>query len=160
MASKVKSVPEGYSSVTPYLSIRGAKEGLAFYARAFGATEIYRMEMPDGRIGHAELQLGNARVMLADEMPEMADAVIASPQALRGTTVGLNVYLDDVDACFARAVAAGAVIKRPVETKFYGDRSGTIEDPYGHIWTLSTHVEDVPPDELKRRMDAMMKGGT
>jgi PhnB protein len=159
MASKVKPIPEGYSSVTPYLSIKGAKEALAFYQCAFGAKELYRMEMPDGRIGHAELQIGNSRIMVADEMPDMPDAVSASPHTLRGTTVGFNVYLEDVDARFVQAVAAGAVVKRPVDNKFYGDRSGTIEDPYGHIWTLATHVEDVPEDEMRRRMDAMMKGG-
>ncbi len=159
MASTVKSIPDGYSSVTPYLSVKDAKAASDFYARALGAREVYRMEMPDGRIGHAELQIGSSRIMLADETPGMADAVNASPRTLHGTTVAFMIYLDDVDARFAQAIAAGGVVKRPVDDKFYGDRSGTFEDPYGHIWTLATHIEDVPPDEMQRRMDAMMKTG-
>jgi len=155
MESKAKSVPEGYHSVTPYLSIKGAKEALAFYKAAFAAKEVYRIDMPDGRIGHCEIQIGDSRIMFADEMPEMPDAILGSPGSLGGTTVGFNVYLEDVDAQFARAVSAGAVVKRPVETKFYGDRSGSVEDPFGHVWTLSTHVEDVPPEEMKKRMAAM-----
>jgi PhnB protein len=159
MATKTNPLPEGYTSVTPYLSIKGTKEAIGFYQRAFGAKELYRMEMPDGRIGHAELQIGDARIMLADEMPDMPDAVTASPRTVHATTVGFNLYVEDVDARFAQAVAAGAVAKRPVDTKFYGDRSGTLEDPYGHVWTLATHVEDVTPDEMKRRMDEMRKKG-
>jgi PhnB protein len=157
MPTQVKPIPDGYSSITPYLSIKGAKEAIAFYQRALGAQEVYKLEMPDGRIGHAELQIGSSRVMLADEMPEMPDIVVRSPSTVRGTTVGFNVYLEDVDARFAQAVAAGAKVKRPVQNQFYGDRSGTVEDPYGHIWTLSTHVEDVSPDEIMRRMAAMPK---
>ena len=158
MPSNVKPIPEGYASVTPYLSIKGAKEAIAFYKKALGAQEIYKLEMPDGRIGHAELQIGSSRIMLADEMLEMTDIVVKSPGTVRGTTVGFNLYLEDVDARFAQAVAAGATVKRPVQTQFYGDRSGTVEDPFGHIWTLSTHVEDVSPDETMRRMAAMNKG--
>lgn len=157
MPNKVKTIPDGYSSVTPYLVIKGAKDAIAFYQRAFGAQEIYKLEMPDGRIGHAELQLGSSRIMLADEMPEMPDVVVRSPSTVRGTTVGFNIYLEDVDASFPQAIAAGATVKRPVQNQFYGDRSGTVEDPYGHIWTLSTHVEDVSPDEISRRMAAMSK---
>jgi PhnB protein len=157
MPNQVKPIPDGYNSITPYLSIKGAKEAIAFYQRALGAQELYKLEMPDGRIGHAELQIGSSRIMLADEMPEMPDIVLRSPVTLGGTAVGFNVYLEDVDARFAQAVAAGAKVKRPVQTQFYGDRSGTVEDPYGHIWTLSTHVEDVSPDELMRRMAAMPK---
>lgn len=157
MPNQVKPIPDGYSSVTPYLSIKGAKEAIAFYQRALGAQEIYKLEMPDGRIGHAELQIGTSRIMLADEMPEMTDVVVRSPNAIQGTTVGFNLYLEDADASFARAVAAGAKVKRPVQNQFYGDRSGTVEDPYGHIWTISTHVEDVAPDELMRRMATMPK---
>jgi PhnB protein len=157
MSINVKPIPDGYSSITAYLNIKGATRAIEFYKRAFDAEEIYRLEMPDGRIGHAELQIGNSRIMLADEMLEMPDIVVKSPATVGATTVGLNLYLADVDARFAQAVAAGAKIKRPVQNQFYGDRSGTIEDPFGHVWTLSTHVEDVPPDEIKRRMAAMPK---
>jgi PhnB protein len=111
--------------------------------------------MPDGRIGHCEIQIGDSRIMFADEMPDRVDATASSPRTLHGTTVGFNLYLDDVDTRFERAVAAGAVVKRPVQNQFYGDRSGTVEDPFGHIWTLSTHIEDVSPDEMKKRMAAM-----
>jgi PhnB protein len=158
MASKVKPIPDGYHSVTPYLSIKGAAKAVAFYQQAFGAKELVRMDMPDGRIGHAELQIGDSRIMLADEMPEMPDAVAKSPASLRGTTVGLNIYLENVDAAFKRAVEAGGKVKRPVTDQFYGDRSGTLEDPFGHIWTLSTHVEDVSPEEMRKRMAAMPMG--
>jgi PhnB protein len=158
MAASAKPIPDGYHSVTPYLSVRNATEAIAFYKKAFGAVELYRIDMPGGKVGHAELQIGDSRVMLADEFPDMPDAVTSSPRALGGTSFGLNLYLPGVDAAFKKAVEAGAKVKRPVEDKFYGDRSGTIEDPFGHIWTLSTHVEDVPPDEMKRRMEAMPKG--
>jgi PhnB protein len=158
MTSNVKAIPEGYHSVTPYLSIKGAAAAIEFYKKAFGATVEVFMGMPDGRVGHAELQIGDSRIMLADEMPDMADAVAQSPATLGGTTFGLNVYLPDVDAQFQRAVAAGATVKRPVKTQFYGDRSGTIVDPYGHVWTLSTHVEDVSPEEMKRRMAQLPTG--
>jgi PhnB protein len=155
MASKAKSIPEGYHSVTPYLVIKGAKDALDFYKKAFGAEEIYRLDMPDGRVGHCEIQIGNSRIMFSDEMPEMPDVVARSPSTLQGTTAGFNIYLDDVDARFDHAVAAGAVVKRPVKDQFYGDRSGTVQDPFGHVWTLATHVEDVSPEELKRRMASM-----
>jgi PhnB protein len=155
MAPTVNPVPVGYHAVTPYLSISGAAAAIDFYKRAFGAEELYRLEMEGGIIGHAEIQIGDSRIMLADDMPSMPDAVARSPQVLKGTTFGLNVYLKDVDARFQQAVAAGAVVKRPVATQFYGDRSGTVQDPFGHVWTLSTHVEDVSPDEMRRRM---MKG--
>jgi PhnB protein len=155
MPTNVKPIPDGYSSITPYLNIKGAKRAIDFYKHAFDAEEIYRLEMPDGRIGHAELQIGSSRIMLADEMLEMPDIVVKSPATVGATTVGFNLYLEDRDARFAQAVAAGAKIKRPVQNQFYGDRSGTIEDPFGHVWTLSTHVEDVSPDEIKRRMAAM-----
>lgn len=156
--SAVKPIPEGYHAVTPYLSIKGAAEAIAFYQRAFGATELYRMPMPDGRLGHAELQLGDSRIMLADEMLDMADAVARSPRTLKGTSISLLIYLKDVDTVFAQAIAAGATMKRPVATQFYGDRSGTLEDPFGHIWTLATHVEDVSPEEMQKRMAALPHG--
>jgi PhnB protein len=155
MADKVNPIPDGYHSVTPYLSVKGAAKAIEFYKRAFGATELVRMGMPDGRVGHAELQIGDSRIMLADEMPEMSQAVARSPASLGGTTFGLNVYLPDVDAQFQRAIEAGATVKRPVQTQFYGDRSGTVADPFGHMWTLSTHVEDVSPEEMKKRMAAL-----
>jgi PhnB protein len=158
MAGTVKPVPDGYHTLTPYLSIRGASDAIAFYKKAFGAEELYRMPMPDGKVGHAELQIGDSRIMLADEFPEMPDVVVRSPQGLGGTTFGLNVYLPDVDARFQRAVEAGAVVKRPVQDQFYGDRSGTVQDPFGHVWTLSTHVEDISPEEMKKRMEAMPHG--
>jgi PhnB protein len=155
MANKVNPIPDGYHSVTPYLSVKGAAKAIEFYKRAFGATELVRMGMPDGRVGHAELQIGDSRIMLADEMLEMSEAVARSPASLGGTTFGLNVYLPDVDAQFQRAIEAGATVKRPVQTQFYGDRSGTVADPFGHMWTLSTHVEDVSPEEMKKRMAAL-----
>src|SRR3569623_2570260 len=127
----VKPVPEGYHSITPYISIRGAAEAIAFYQRAFGAVELYRMPMPDGRLGHAELQIGDSRIMRADEMPEMPDAIAKSPRTLKGTSFGLNLYVKDVDAVFAQAVAAGEAEERPVRTQCYGDRSGTVAAPFG-----------------------------
>jgi PhnB protein len=155
MANQIKTIPDGYHSITPYLSIKGAAEALAFYKRAFGAAEIYRLGMPGGKIGHAEIQIGNSRIMLADEMPEMPDAIAKSPRSLQGTTFGLHIYVDDVDAQFQRAIDAGATVKRPVKDQFYGDRSGTLEDPFGHIWTIATHIEDVSIEEIGRRVAAM-----
>jgi PhnB protein len=152
---KVKPIPDGYHTLTPYISVKGAREALAFYKKAFGAQELFHMDMPDGRIGHAELQIGESRFMLADEMPERADAVSRSPVSLGGTTCGFMVYVPDVDAVFARAVEAGAAVKRPLTDQFYGDRSATIADPFGHIWTLGTHIEDVSPEEMKRRMEKL-----
>jgi PhnB protein len=157
-SSKAKAIPDGYHTLTPYISVKGASDALAFYQRALGAQELYRMEMPDGRVGHAEIQIGDARLMLADDMPDMPDAVTKSPSRLGGTSFGLHVYLQDVDAAFKRAVDAGATVKRPVTDQFYGDRSGTFEDPFGHIWTLATHIEDVSPEEMRRRMESMPKG--
>lgn len=159
MPSKVRPIPEGYHSVTPYLSVRNASEAIAFYKKAFDAREIYRFDMPDGKIGHAEVQIGDSRVMLADEFPpEMPDAIAKSPRTLGGTTFGLNIYLEDVDARFKQAVAAGGKVLRPVQDQFYGDRSGTIEDPFGHCWTLATHIEEVSLEEMQKRMAALPKG--
>jgi PhnB protein len=152
MANSVKPIPEGYSSLTPYISVKGAREALAFYKTALGAEELYRLEMPDGRIGHAELRIGDSRLMLAEEMQDMPDAVARSPGTLGGTTVGFHVYVVDVDAAFDRALAAGGTVKRPVQDQFYGDRSGTLLDPFGHAWTLATRIEDVSPDEMRVRM--------
>jgi PhnB protein len=158
MPSKPKAVPDGYHTLTTYISVRNAVEAIAFYKKAFNAVELYRIDMPGGGIGHAELQIGDTRIMLADEMPQMPDAVARSPKSLGGTSFGFNLYIEDVDARFKQAVEAGATVKRPVIDQFYGDRSGTIEDPFGHVWTISTHVEDVSPEEMKKRMAATPTG--
>ncbi len=147
----VKPIPDGYHSVTPYLTVKGAARALEFYEKAFGAKVLFRMEDKDGRVGHAEIQLGDSRVMLSDEHPELG---VRSPQSVGGTPVSIHLYTDDVDATVARAVAAGAKVTRPVADQFYGDRSGTLTDPFGHRWYVSTHTEDVPPDELERRAAA------
>ena len=149
----VKAKPEGYHSVTPYLTVDGAEEAIRFYTEAFGATEILRLPM-GGKIGHAEIRIGDSVVMLADEWPDYGKL---GPKSRGGATSGLMIYLEDVDAAFARAVAAGGTVERPVEDQFYGDRSGTITDPFGHSWTLSTHVEDIAEDELQRRMAEFSK---
>jgi PhnB protein len=159
MVTKVNPVPAGYHSVTPYISVKGAAKALDFYKVAFGAEVVVRMDMPDGRVGHAEIMIGDSHVMLADEMPDMPDAVSKSPATLGGTTFGLMIYMDDVDTRFKRAIEAGAMVKRPVQDQFYGDRTGTLQDPFGHIWTLGTHVEDVSPEEMKKRMAAFTKAG-
>jgi PhnB protein len=158
MADKVKPIPAGYTTVTPYISVKNANDAIAFYKKAFGAEELFRIPLPDGRVGHAELQIGNGRLMLADEMPEMPDAIAKSPRTLGGVTSGICLYVVDADAVFKRAVDAGGTVRRPMTNQFYGDRSGTIEDPFGQIWTLSTHVEDVSSDEMMKRMAAMPQG--
>ena len=147
----VKPIPDGYHSVTPYLYVRGAAEAIAFYEKAFGAVEVMRLAMPGGVIGHAEIRIGNSVVMLSDEMPEWGNK---SPQTLGGTSSGLMVYVPDVDALFAQAIAAGASVHKPLADQFYGDRSGSVLDPYGHNWTIATHTEDVPHEEMAARMDA------
>jgi len=151
----VKPVPEGYSVVTPYLCVDGAAEAIDFYVSVLGARERMRMAAPGGKVGHAELELGNGLIMLSDEWPDMD---VRGPKAYGGSAVTLHVYVEDVDAAVERAVAAGATIRQPVEDRFYGDRSGGIVDPFGHIWNLATHIEDVPPDELARRAEAAMRG--
>ena len=151
----VNPIPDGYPVVTPYLCVRGAADAIEFYADVFGAVERMRMPQPDGRIGHAELQIRDSVVMLADEFPDMG---VLSPQSIGGTPVTLNVYVDDVDAAVDRAVAAGATLTRPVENKFYGDRAGQIVDPWGHQWSVATHVEDVAPDEMQRRAAEVTEG--
>jgi len=155
MAAKVKPVPDGYHTVTPYLIIKGAAGALEFYKKAFGAEELYRMPQPDGRIGHAEIRIGNSRVMLADEFPEMG---YRSPQSLGGSPVSILLYVKDVDAMAGKALAAGAKVIRPVQDQFYGDRSGTFADPYGHVWTIATHKEDVSVEEINRRAAARAGG--
>ena len=148
-----KPIPEGYHSVTPYLVVDDAKGAIDFYTRAFGAKEKFRMPMGD-RIGHAELLIGDSHVMLADEFPEMGHR---GPKALGGTPVSLLIYVDDVDSIFPQALAAGAKEERAVQDQFYGDRSGTLLDPFGHQWTVATHVEDVPESEMPRRMEEFSK---
>lgn len=155
MAGKVKPIPEGYHAITPYLSIKGASDAIEFYKKAFGAAEVMRMAQPDGRIGHAELQFGDSRIMLADEHPEMD---FRSPRAIGGTPVMLHLYVDDVDTVVSRAIAAGAKALRPVQDQFYGDRSGSVVDPYGHIWHVATHKEDLSMDEIRKRAAAAHKG--
>jgi PhnB protein len=147
MANKVKPIPEGYHNITPYLVIKGAAAAIDFYKQAFGATEIMRMPQPDGRVGHAELKFGDSVVMLADEYPELQ---VVGPKTLGNTSVGLLLYLDDVDKAVERAVSLGATIKKPIADQFYGDRTGTIEDPFGHKWTLAVHIEDVTMDVEQR----------
>ncbi|MGQ0812594.1 MAG: VOC family protein [Nitrospiraceae bacterium] len=154
MSGIVKAIPEGYEGATPYLIIKGAAGALEFYKKAFGVTEVMRMLGPGGTVGHAEIKVGRALIMLADEFPEMN---CKSPQSLGGSPVSIMVYVQDVDTFVKRAVAAGAKLLRPVENKFYGDRAGSLEDPFGHQWHFATHVEDVPPDEMAKRAAAFMK---
>jgi PhnB protein len=152
-----KSIPAGYHSVTPYLIVKGAADAIDFYRRAFGATELMRMPGPNGRIGHAEIRIGDSAIMLADEHPEMGHR---SPLTLGGAGVNLMVYVERVDEVFKRAVASGAKELQPVKDQFYGDRSGTLQDPFGHKWTVATHVEDIAPDEMRRRAEKLMQGAS
>jgi PhnB protein len=148
----VKAVPDGYPQVTPYLCVDGAAAAIDFYSRVLGATERMRMGGPDGKVGHAELQIGSGLVMLADEFPDMGQR---SPKALGGSPVTVSLYVEDVDAVFARALEAGATEVRAVTDQFYGDRAGQFSDPWGHLWSVATHVEDVSPEEMARRAEAM-----
>jgi PhnB protein len=148
MPGKVKPIPEGYSSVTPYLIVDGAARALDYYKKAFGAEEKYRFDAPGGKIGHAEFVIGNSVIMIADEHVEMG---ARGPKSVGGTPISLMLYVEDVDKIFGRAVQAGAKVERPLENQFYGDRTGGIIDPFGHRWYLATHVEDVPPEELQER---------
>lgn len=150
--ANVKPIPDGYPQVTPYLAVDDANAAIDFYTTVFGARERMRMDAPGGKVGHAELQFGDSLVMLADEFPEMGNR---SPRSVGGTPVTISVYVDDVDAAFDRALRAGAKELRPLENQFYGDRTAQIEDPFGHRWSISTHVEDIPPDEMQRRAAEM-----
>ncbi len=153
MATKAtRYIPEGLHTVTPYLIVRGGAEAIEFYKKAFNASELFRMPMPNGKLGHAEIRIGNSQVMLADEATERN---IRAPQSLGGTPVGLCIYVEDSDSLFNRAVAAGAKVNQPMTDQFYGDRSGTVIDPFGHQWTIATHKEDVSPEEMKQRMAKM-----
>jgi PhnB protein len=154
MAGKVRSIPDGYHNITPYLVIKGAASAIDFYKKAFGAIEIMRMPQPDGRVGHAELKFGDSFVMLADEFPEMN---VVGPQTLGNSPVGIMLYVDDVDAVFNRALSLGATVNKPLADQFYGDRNGTLIDPFGHKWTIATHKEDVSPEEMERRVAALAK---
>lgn len=146
-----KPIPEGYHTATPYLIIRGAAEAIEFYKKALGATELFRFPAPDGKIGHAEIKIGDSPIMLADEYPEMG---YKGPLTLGGSPVSIMIYVDDVDTVFNQAVAAGASVKEAVTDKFYGDRTGTLTDPFGHVWHVSTHKEDVSVEEMERRAKA------
>ena len=148
MTSTVKPIPEGYHTITPYLIVNDGAGAIEFYKKAFGATEIMRMPGPDGKVAHAELKIGDSQIMLADVCPEMA---ANSPQALGGSPVSFLLYVEDVDAAAEQALAAGAKTLKPVEDRFYGDRSGTFADPFGHQWHISTHKEDVSPEEISKR---------
>lgn len=141
-------IPEGYHTATAYLIVKGASRAIEFYKKAFGAIELLRME-DKGAVMHAEIKIGDSPIMLADEFPEMG---FVGPETLGGTTVSLMLYVEDVDARFKQAIDAGGTELRPLENQFYGDRSGTLKDPFGHVWTIASHVEDVPAEEMKKRM--------
>ncbi len=148
MTSRPKPIPDGYHTATPYLIVNDAAQAIEFYKEAFGATELLRMAKPDGKIGHAEIRIGDSTIMLADEFPEMG---ARSPQSFGGSPVSIFLYVENVDAVFAQTVAAGAVVQRPVADQFYGDRMGGVKDPFGHAWYIATHVEDVSPEEMRKR---------
>ena len=152
----VKPIPEGYHSVTPYLIVRGGAAAIEFYKKAFGAVELFLFPSPDGKIGHAEIKIGDSPIMLADEYPDMG---YNGPQSLGGSPVSLMIYVEDVDTVFNQAVEAGATVKEALQDKFYGDRIGTVTDPFGHRWHLATHKEDVSMEEMERRAKAAHGGG-
>jgi PhnB protein len=153
----VKPIPEGYHTATPYLIIRNAADAIEFYKRAFGAIELFRFPAPEGKIGHAEIKIGDSPIMLADEYPDMG---YNGPKALGGSPVSLMLYVEDVDTVFNQALGAGASVKEALTDKFYGDRTGTLVDPFGHIWHVSTHKEDVPLEEMERRAKAAGAGAS
>ena len=148
--AKVKPIPAGYHSVTPYLIIKGAADAIDFYKKAFGATELFRMEH-EGKVGHAEIKIGDSPIMLADEHPGMG---YVSPKTLGGTPVSLMIYVENVDKIYNQAVKSGGEEVKPLQDQFYGDRSGTLKDPFGHVWTVATHKEDVSPEEMDKRIAA------
>ena len=145
----VKPIPEGYHTVTPYIIVKGAAKALDFYKKAFNAIELMRMEGPGGTVAHAEIKIGDSPIMLADEFPQMG---AVSPQTIGGTPCGLCLYVEDCDKLFSQALAAGGKVERPMQDQFYGDRSGTLVDPFGHKWTVATHKEDLTPEEIAKRM--------
>jgi PhnB protein len=152
--SKTHYIPKGYNTVTPYLVIKGAAKAIDYYKNVFGATVVVRMDGPDGKVGHAELQIGDSRIMLADENPQMGNR---SAESIGASPVSLYVYLADCDKVVDKAVAGGAKILKPVADQFYGDRSGFIQDPFGHLWGVATHKEDVSAEEMKKRMQKVMQ---
>ncbi len=153
--ANVKPIPNGYHSVTPYLIIKGAGDAIEYYKKAFGATELFRMAH-EGKVGHAEIKIGDSPIMLADEHPDMG---YVGPKTLGGTPVSIMIYVEDVDSVFNQAIAAGGVQNKPLQDQFYGDRSGTLTDPFGHVWTVATHKEDVTPEEMDKRVAAAHGGG-
>jgi PhnB protein len=154
MTTKVKPIPDGYHTVTPYLIVSDASKALEFYKQAFGATETTRMDGPGGKVMHAEIRIGDSAIMLADECPQMG---ARSPQQLGGSPVSLHLYVEDADSITNRATAAGATVIRPIQDQFYGDRSAMVTDPFGHTWNISTHKEDVSLEEIKKRAAALCK---
>jgi PhnB protein len=153
----VRPIPEGYHSITPYLVISGAAKAIDWYKQAFGAQQTLRMEDPTtGKIGHAELKIGDSYIMLADEYPDMG---YRSPKTLGGAGISLLLYVKDVDGTVKEAVDAGAKLERPLQDQFYGDRTGTIQDPFGHVWTIATHIEDVSPEEMLERSKKAFQNG-
>lgn len=156
MANQQQNPPPGFHSVTPYLFVRGAAEAIEYYKQAFGAEEVFRMDAPDGSIIHAEIQIGDSRVMLADENPDMG---VTSPASLNGTSASFLIYVENVDERFAQALAAGGEVVRPVTDQFYGDRTGCLTDPFGHVWTISTNTEELTPEEFQKRVEEMTKQG-
>ena len=152
MPTSVKPIPDGHRTVAPYLAIKNAAAALEFYEQGFGAVETYKLIVPDGRVGHAEIRLGDSLIMLSDEFPELGGK---APEALGGSPVSIQLYVEDVDAFVKRAVAAGARELKPVANQFYGDRSGQLQDPFGHLWWVATHKEDVASDEMQRRVRAL-----
>jgi PhnB protein len=154
MASQVRPIPEGYHSVTPYLICDGAAQAIEFYKKAFGAVEVARMAMPNGKLGHAEIKIGDSFIMLADESPE---AGVRSPKSYGGSPISVLLYVENVDAVAGQAVSAGGKITRPLKDEFYGDRTATVVDPFGHTWYIHTHIKDVTPEEMKKAMQAAGK---
>jgi len=152
----LKPIPEGYHSVTPYLIVRGGAAAIEYYAKAFGAKELFRFPAPDGKVGHAEIKIGDSPIMLADEYPDMG---YNGPLTVGGSPVSLMIYVDDVDTTFQRAIEFGGAVKEAVQDKFYGDRTGTLIDPFGHVWHVATHKEDVSMEEMERRAKSAHGGG-
>ena len=154
MTAKVQPIPKGFSAITPYISVKDAQKAIEFYKKAFGAKEVGRITMPDGTIGHAELEIGDSKILIANESPQWGNV---SPESLGGSPVCLCLYVDDVDAVFANAIKEGAKVRGEMEVtnQFYGDRSGSLIDPFGHIWTIMTHIEDVSFEEMQKRTVAM-----
>lgn len=150
----VKPIPDGYHTATPYLVVHDARAAIGFYKSAFDATEHLLLTAPDGKVGHAEVRIGDSILMLSDEHPEMG---FRGPKSLDGSAVSILLYVEDVDATFDRAVAAGANVQRPVADQFYGDRAGTLEDPFGHVWTIATHKEDLTQEQVQERYEALLR---